>query len=391
MAVGGFAIGTTEFASMGLVPTIASSFSVAEPAIGHLITAYAVGVVVGAPVLAALTARVPRRVLLMGLMGVFVLGHVLSVLATDLTMLTAARFLSGLPHGAYFGIAAVVASTLVPPERRGRAIAAVMLGLTVANIGGVPMATAIGQTWGWRTAYLVVGGLGLLTIVGVRLLVPPVPAQPGAGIRSELGALRRGQLWLTMGIGIVGFGGMFAVYTYISSTLTELSGIPLAWVPAMLALYGVGMTIGALVGGRLTDRSISRTVIIGLVVVTVVMAVFPLAVRTPVTAALEVLLIGAVMAAIVPALQARLLDVARPAETLPASLSHAALNVGNGLGAWLGGIVITTGLGYSGTGPVGAVLAAMGLVIAVISFRRPVPEPSRQDVPIAAGTASSRE
>ena len=387
LALGGFGIGVTEFASMGLLPTIAGSLGISEPTAGHLISAYALGVVVGAPLLAVLGARVSRRALLIALMALFAAGHVAGALAPDLTTLTIARFVSGLPHGAYFGVAAVVAASLVPAARRGRAIAAVMLGLTVANIIGVPVATAIGQAWGWRAAFWLVAGLGVATMIGIRLVVPAVRRDATASMTQELTALSRLQVWLTLTAGVVGFGGIFAVYTYITSTLTESAGLSLGWVPLVLALFGVGMTLGTVIGGRLADWSVPRTIVLGMAAVAVVMVVFTVAARHPVTAAGGVFLLGFATASTMPAMQARLMDVADGAQSLAASLSHAAGNLGNALGAWLGGVVIAAGLGYTSLGWVGGALAVAGLVVMVVAFALDRTTRPRRSVVLARGRA----
>ncbi|MTD12610.1 MFS transporter [Nakamurella sp. YIM 132087] len=369
MALGGVALGTAEFATMGVLPAVATDLGVSEPTAGVLISAYAVGVVIGAPLLAVLGARIPRRTLLLALVGLFVVAHIGSALAPGFGFLVGTRFVAGLPHGAYLGVAALVAASLVPEERRGRAIASVILGLTVANIAGVPVSTAIGQWWGWRATFAVVAVLGLFTLVAVRLRVPWQPAGRVGRVLGELHALRHGQLWVALLICVVGLGGMFAVFTYISSTLTEVSGIPRAWVPAVLALFGLGMTVGTVIGGRLADLSVDRTVRFGLFAIAAVMAVFTLLVHTPVTAAIGVFLIGMTCLTPMPAIQARLLDVAPDAPTLAASLLHSATNTANAVGAWAGGVVLTAGAGYAAIGWVGAALALAGAMIGVLCVR----------------------
>jgi len=368
MAGGGFAIGTTEFVTMGLLPDVTGDLGVSIPRGGWLVSAYALGVVVGAPLLAVLTARMDRRRLLLGLMSAFTAGNVLSALAPTFGGLVTARFLTGLPHGAYFGIASLVATTLVGPERRGRAIAAPMFGLTVANVLGVPASSFLGQQLGWRSAYWFVALVGAATLVAVRRWVPPVPASDGAGARRELGALSRPQVWLTMAVGAVGMGGVFAVYSYVAPILTRSAGWSPHAVPLALALFGIGMTIGNVLGGALVDRSVRRTLLTGFAAVLTTLTVFPFAARSMWTAGAAVLALGVVGSITVPALQARLMDVAGDAASLGASLNHSALNLANAAGAFLGGVVIGAGLGWTSPAWVGAALALSGLTLATVSL-----------------------
>jgi DHA1 family inner membrane transport protein len=297
-----------------------------------------------------------------------------------------ARFASGLPHGAYFGVAALVAASLVPPGRRARAVARVMLGLTVANVVGVPLATLLGQQLGWRSTYWSVTVIGVLALLAVARAVPETPLQEGAGPRQELTALRRPQVWLTLLVGAAGFGGFFAVYSYISPTLTNVSGFTESGVPVALALFGIGMTVGTELGGRLADWSVVRTMRLGLGSTAIVMAVFPFTAGGVVPAGLSVLLISVTGSLCLPALQTRLMDVAGDAQTLAAAGQHAALNVANALGAWLGGVVIAAGLGWTAPAVVGALLAVVGLGVLTASTaleRRPRPVGERALVPSA--------
>ena len=367
LAVGGFGIGTTEFATMGVLPDVSGDLGATIPQGGHLVSAYAVGVVVGAPVLAVLGARLPRKALLLALMAAFTVANALSAMAPTFGTLVLARFASGLPHGAYFGVAALVAASLVPPGRRARAVARVMLGLTVANVVGVPLATLLGQELGWRSTYWSVSVIGVLALVAVSRVVPETAVQPGAGPRQELGALRRPQVWLTLLIGAAGFGGFFAVYSYISPTLTEVSGFTESGVPIALALFGIGMTVGTELGGRLADWSVVRTMYLGLGSTAVVLAVFPSTAGGVVSAGASVLAISVTGSLCLPALQTRLMDVAGDAQTLAAAGQHAALNVANALGAWLGGVVIAAGLGWTAPAVVGALLALVGLAVLTVS------------------------
>ncbi|MFF0542697.1 MFS transporter [Nocardia thailandica] len=369
LALGGFGIGTTEFVTMGLLPDIAARFSVSEPTAGHAVSAYALGVVVGAPVIAALCARVPRKGLLIALMAAFTLGNVATVLAPTFGTLVAARFVSGLPHGAYFGVASLAAATLAPAGMRAKAVAAVMLGLSAANVVGVPAATWLGQHFGWRDAFVVVALIGLATVAAIARFVPALTGMKLTNPMTELGALRRPQVLLTLAVGAVGFGGMFAVYTYIATTLTDVAGMAAGAVPIVLALFGLGMVAGNLAGGVLADRGVDRAILTGLVAMVVILAVFVAAAHNPVTAGIGAFFVGASGAALAPALQTRLMDVAADAQTLAAALNHAALNIANAVGAWLGGLVIAAGLGYTAPAVVGAALATSGVVLFAITVR----------------------
>jgi DHA1 family inner membrane transport protein len=362
LGVGGFAIGTGEFVIMGLLPEVARDIGTTIPQAGHVISAYALGVVIGAPVLAVLAAGWPRRALLIALMAVFAAGNFASALAPGYLSLNLLRFASGLPHGTYFGVAALVAAALAPPNRRARAVGLVMLGLTGATLVGVPIAAWLGQHFGWRAAFVFVGLIAVLAMAMLRRDLPDLAAPSGASPLRELGALKRKQVWLTLGIGAIGFGGMFAVFSYIKPTLTEVAGLPLGGVPLVLALFGFGMVGGNLVGSRLADKALMPTIGGLLVWAALVLTTFSFAAHHMATAALDVFLIGTIDA-IGPALQIRLMDVAGDAQTLAAALNHSAFNMANALGAWLGGVAITAGLGWTSTGWVGALLALAGLGI----------------------------
>ena len=363
LAMGGFAIGTTEFVSMGLLPQLARGVEVSIPAAGHAISAYALGVVVGAPTIAFLAARLPRRSLLVGLMAAFAVGNAASALATSYGALLVARFAAGLPHGAYFGVASLVAASLVPVARKGRAVASVMLGLSVANVLGVPAATWLGQNLGWRTAYWLVAALGLVTVALVLAFVPSRSGDLTATWRNELAALRRPQVLLTLLAGAIGFGGMFAVYTYIVPTITEVGGLPEAVAPFFLLAFGLGMVVGTWVAGRMADWSVMRSMFIGGTGQGVLLLVFALLAPAgwwTIPVLFGITLTGSVL---VVALQLRLMAVAEEAQTMGAAMNHAALNVANALGAWLGGLVIAAGWGYRAPGVVGALLALLGVAV----------------------------
>jgi MFS transporter, DHA1 family, inner membrane transport protein len=368
LAVGSFGIGTTEFVAMGLLPDIASGLGISEPTAGHVISAYALGVVVGAPLIAALAARVPRKTLLIVLMTVFTLGNLASVLAPSYGTLMAARFVAGLPHGAFFGVAAIVAAHLMGPQNRAKAVAHVMCGLTVATVIGVPMASWLGQALGWRAAFAVVVGVGVFNVVAMWFWLPErLRAMRSTSPMTELRALRRVQVWLALLVGMIGFGGMFAVYTYISTTMTDVAGLSRDLVPLALMVFGIGMVMGNLVGGRLADRSVVRALYLSMGALGVMLAIFVFASHNTFTALIVLFGIGATGSAVAPALQTRLMDVAFDAQTLAAALNHSALNIGNATGAWVGGLVIAAGYGYTAPAAAGAVLAAGGLVVLTTS------------------------
>ncbi|WP_439838937.1 MFS transporter [Aeromonas caviae] len=362
LGMGGLFIGTGEFASMSLLPEMAQSTGVSIPVAGSYISAYALGVVVGAPLIAALGARLERKMLLLALLALAVLGYVASACAWDHVSLFAARFVSGLPHGAYYGVAALVAAAMVPTQRRAQAIGYVMLGLAAANVIGVPAATWLGQSLGWRSAFGAVGLGCVLTAVMMMLYVPRIAAEAGASARTELGGMKSLQLWLTLGVASIGFGGMFAVYSYITPTLTEVTGLELGSVPMALATWGMGMIVGNLVGGWLADRALIPAIFGMLVWNIVFLGLFSITASSPAWALVTLFLIGNGFA-LVPALQAHLMQVAGKAQTLAAALNHSAFNASNAIGATLGGLAITKGMGWASTGWVGGALAFAGLLV----------------------------
>jgi DHA1 family inner membrane transport protein len=362
LAVGGFAIGTGEFVIMGLLPEVARDLGVSIPQAGHVISAYALGVVLGAPVLAVAAAGWSRRALLMALMALYAAGNLASAMAHGFLWLNLLRFVAGLPHGTYFGVAALVAASLAPPNRRASAVGLVMLGLTSATLLGVPIATWLGQHLGWRAAFVFVGAVAALACMLVARAVPELPAAQGASPLRELGALARPQVWLTLGIGAIGFGGLFSVFSYIKPTLTEVTGLSVSAVPLVLALFGLGMVLGNLVGSHLADQSLMGTIGGLLVWDVLVLGAFAYTAPHVLLVSINVFLVGTLVA-IGPALQIRLMDVAGDAQTLAAALNHSAFNVANALGAWLGGLAIAAGLGWTSTGWVGVLLALGGMLI----------------------------
>jgi DHA1 family inner membrane transport protein len=369
LALGGFALGTGEFASMGLLPDVARDVHVTIPVAGHMISAYALGVVIGAPVLAAVFARAGRRAMLIGLMAFFACANVLCAVASSYGLIVAARFLAGLPHGAYFGIASLVAASLVAPDKRAQAVARMMLGLSSANIVGVPFATWVGQAAGWRVAFVVVAAIGLATAMLCRVMLNAMPAPDNASPLTELGALRRGQVWLTLGIAAIGFGGVFAVYSYITPMLTQVSGMTEAHVPLVLSVIGAGMVVGSLFGGWLADRGVMRAICITLVLNVVTLGLVVFTAHSVALVTINMFFVGFAALSMGPPLQTRLMDIAADAQALAASLNHSAFNTANALGAWLGGVAIASGLGWTSTGPIGALLAVGGLLIWVVAWR----------------------
>ena len=390
LVLGGVAIGTTEFVTMGLLPQIAEGVGVSIPAAGHTISAYAAGVVVGAPLIAAVGARAPRKGLLMGLIAAFTVGNALSALAPTFETLVTARFLAGLPHGAFFGVAALVAVDLAPRGQAGRAVGRVMLGIPIANVIGVPGATWLGQHLGWRAAYWLVAVIGLVTVALIAASVPHLPGDRTRTVRSELGALTRTQVWLTLGVGAIGFGGMFAMYSYIAPTVTDVTGLPTRAVPVFLLVFGVGGLVGNVVAGRMGDWSVLRSTVIGMVGLGVSLALFAWLSPYP-AAALVVLFLTAVLGSVlVINLQLRLMQVAGSAQTLAAASNHSALNLANALGAWVGGAVIAAGWGYRAPSLVGAGLAVAGLGVLAVSvhLHRRDPRPlAPSPAPEAVATA----
>ena len=370
MSLGAFAIGTTEFASMGLLPQIAHDLEVSIPQAGMLITLYALGVVIGAPLVTIAAVKVPRARLLVLLIGLIGLGNLLSAVAPDFTVLASARFIAGLPHGAYFGVASLVAARLSPSGQRARSVSLVMLGLTIATMVGVPASTALGQVIGWRSAYVIVVVIAALTTVAIWRLVPE-PENSGAtgSIRGELQALRRVQVWFGLGIGAIGFGGMFAVYSYIGEIVPGVMGLGMKAVPLALFVFGVGMTVGNIVAGRLADRSIYGTIFLGLLGMGLSLTVFALVAHQAIAGMILLFAIAVTSQMMGPSLQLFLLDASPEAPSLAASLHHSALNIGNSLGAALGAGVLAAGWGLLAPAWTGVILTVLGLGIAGWSFQ----------------------
>ena len=378
LALGGFGLGLTEFVAMGLLPDLARDLLPAEYAqsapdavakAGWMITSYALGVVVGAPTIAALTARVPRRRLVVGLLALFVVGTVASALAPTFELVLAGRFVAALAHGAYFGAAGILAATMMGPGNQAKGFAVVLAGLTAANVFGVPLITSLGQSAGWRAAYLAVAGVFALTLVAVLLTVPHIAAAPGGSPRAELGAFRSPQVWLVALVAAIGFGGFFAVNSYIAPVTTHVAGLSESAVPWVLAVMGLGMTVGNALGGLAADRYLRRSILLGFVAMISTVAVFGLVARNPVGLFVSVFLVGAASLFMGPALQARLISVAHGAQLMGAAVNQSATNIANSVGAALGGVVIAAGWGYLSSAWIGVALATGGLLLAVVSFR----------------------
>ncbi|MFH8803511.1 MFS transporter [Streptomyces sp. NPDC017936] len=369
LAVGAFGIGTTEFVIMGLLPEVADDLHISIPTAGHLVSAYALGVVIGAPLLAAVTARMRRRALLVSLMALFVAGNALSALAPGYDSLLAARFLSGLPHGAFFGVGAVVATGLVAPERKARSVSLMFLGLTVANIAGVPVATLVGQHLGWRVTFLGVSAIGLAAIASLMLLIPrEVTGAPASGLRGELRALKSLPVWLALGTTVAGFGALFSAYSYITPMLTDAAGYAGSSVTLLLALFGVGATIGNLLGGRLADHAMRRTLFAGLISLAAVLALFPVLMRAQWSGALAVVLLGVAAFVAGNPLNLMVMEKATSAPSLASSANQAAFNLANAGGAWIGGLALAAGFGVTSPALAGAALAALGLAVAGAAY-----------------------
>lgn len=377
LALGGFGIGVTEFVSMGLLPNIAqdllptlyaSNSADANATAGHLISAYALGVVVGAPTIAAAAARWPRKRLLTVLVACFVIGNLATAILPSFGWVLAARFVSGLPHGAYFGIASLVAATLMGPGMRARGVAFVLSGLTIANVIGVPIGTYLGQNFGWRSAFWLVTVIFAATLVAILATVPFQAGNPESTIRNELRAFSRPQIWLTLAMASIGFGGMFAVYSYVAPVVTDVTGLGAEVVPLVLVTFGVGMTIGNFIGGWAADKSVTRSLLLFMPGIGLACLAFGLTAASVPGLFISIFFIGAFVSAASPTIQARLMDVAHDSQSIAAALNHSALNLGNSLGAFLGGIVIAAGFGYIAPAWVGIGLSIAGVSILLVSL-----------------------
>ncbi|ROR28825.1 DHA1 family inner membrane transport protein [Curtobacterium sp. JUb34] len=372
LALGGFGIGLTEFVITGLLPEVAAGYGVTETTAGWLVTGYALAVIVGALGLTAATTRLPRKPVLLGLLVLFIVGNTLSAIAPTYEVMMSGRVIAALCHGAFFGIGSVVATNMVERSKRASAVALMFTGLTASNVLGVPFGTFLGQALGWRSTFWAIVVIGVVALVGVLVLVPTVRAAETPSLARELGAFRSGQVWLSLGMTVLGYGGMFGAFTYIAYTLTSVSGFPSSAVPWLLVVFGVGLFVGNFVGGKLAARSIDRTLLVVLVALTVVLGLFALVATSPVLTVIALVLMGAFGFATVPALQTRVMQYADHAPTLASGANIAAFNLGNALGAWIGGLTIAAGLGY--TSPIwagaGITLAAVALTLVAMGAVR---------------------
>ncbi|GAA5207154.1 MFS transporter [Microbacterium kyungheense] len=396
LAIGAFGIGLTEFVIMGLLPAVAQDFGVTDAAAGWLISGYALGVVVGALGLTAATTRLPRKPVLLGLVVLFIAGNLLTAVAPDYALAMTGRVLAALSHGAFFGIGSVVAASLVAPEKRAGAIAIMFTGLTAANVLGVPFGTFIGQQFGWRSTFWVISAIGVLALAGIAALVPAAKVpQERISLRRELRAFRSTQVWLSLVVTVLAFGGMFGAFTYIAYTLTEVSGFAASTVPWLLVLFGAGLVAGNWLGGRLADRRLDLTLVVFIGALVVALVAFALLAGSPVATIIALVLMGAFGFGTVPGLQSRIMDYADGAPTLASGANIGAFNVGNALGAWAGGVGISAGLGYTAPVWIGAVISAAGFVVMVVAalaarrVRAAVVSP-RAAVPVTASTVPVR-
>ncbi len=367
LAIGAFGIGVTEFAPMGLLPGIALDLGVSIPAAGLLVSAYALGVLLGAPLMTLTTGRIPRRYLLIGLMAIFTLGNLMSALATDYYSLLVARLVTSLNHGTFFGVGSIVAASLVAPDKRAGAVAAMFMGLTLATIGGVPLAAWFGEVFGWRTAFWGITGLGVLTMLALWFALPNVPLPKGGGVLAEIRVLGRGSVLAALALTVIGSSAMFTVFTYIAPILSSETQASTTFITAMLVLYGIGLTLGNIWGGKAADRSVDHTLIVSLSALILVLLAFTVLMRWPLPAAAAILIWGIASFAIVPPLQMRVMEAAKDAPNLASAVNIGAFNLGNAIGAALGGAVINVGLGYPAISLAGAAMAMLGLLM-VLGF-----------------------
>lgn len=363
LAIGAFGIGVTEFAPMGMLPGIAADLGVSIPAAGLLVSAYALGVLLGAPLMTLTTGRIPRRYLLIGLMAIFTLGNLMSALATDYYSLLIARVVTSLNHGAFFGVGSIVAASVVAPDKRAGAVAAMFMGLTLATIGGVPLAAWFGEVFGWRTAFWGITGLGVLAMAALWFALPNVALRKRDGVLAEIRVLLRGPVLSALALTVIGSSAMFTVFTYIAPILSSETEASTAFITAMLVLYGIGLTLGNIWGGKAADRSVDRTLIVSLSALILVLLAFTVLMRWPLPAAASILIWGIASFAIVPPLQMRVMEAAKDAPNLASAVNIGAFNLGNAIGAALGGAVINVGLGYPAISLAGAAMAVLGLLM----------------------------
>lgn len=382
LAMGGFGIGLTEFVIMGLLPEVSADFEVTESVAGYLISGYALSVAIGAILLTAAVTRFERKKVLLSLMVLFIIGNLMSALAPSYEVMMGGRIVAALCHGAFFGIGSVIAADMVAPNKRAGAIAMMFAGLTIANVLGVPFGTLLGQQLGWRSTFWAITVIGVIALIGIAALVPTTPASTtGGGLRGELGAFRNKQVWLSIAITILGYGGMFGAFTYIAFTLTEVTGFATSSVPWLLILFGSGLFVGNFLGAKAADRSLTKALVWILAILTVVLIVFAATAESKVMTVISLFFMGAFGFATVPGLQMRIMNYASAAPTMASGANIAAFNVGNALGAWLGGITIAAGLGFTSPIWMGAAVTVAGLLVLIVAAKIDRPAASEQSAP----------
>lgn len=382
LAMGGFGIGLTEFVIMGLLPEVSADFEVTESVAGYLISGYALSVAIGAILLTAAVTRFERKKVLLSLMVLFIIGNLMSALAPSYEVMMGGRIVAALCHGAFFGIGSVVAADMVAPNKRAGAIAMMFAGLTIANVLGVPFGTLLGQQLGWRSTFWAITVIGVIALIGIAALVPTTPASTtGGGLRGELGAFRNKQVWLSIAITILGYGGMFGAFTYIAFTLTEVTGFATSSVPWLLILFGSGLFVGNFLGAKAADRSLTKALVWILAILTVVLIVFAATAESKVMTVISLFFMGAFGFATVPGLQMRIMNYASAAPTMASGANIAAFNVGNALGAWLGGITIAAGLGFTSPIWMGAAVTVAGLLVLIVAAKIDRPAASEPSTP----------
>ncbi|MCX6474237.1 MFS transporter [Rhodococcus sp. (in: high G+C Gram-positive bacteria)] len=382
LAMGGFGIGLTEFVIMGLLPEVSADFEVTESVAGYLISGYALSVAIGAILLTAAVTRFERKKVLLSLMVLFIIGNLMSALAPSYEVMMGGRIVAALCHGAFFGIGSVVAADMVAPNKRAGAIAMMFAGLTIANVLGVPFGTLLGQQLGWRSTFWAITVIGVNALIGIAALVPTTPASTtGGGLRGELGAFRNKQVWLSIAITILGYGGMFGAFTYIAFTLTEVTGFATSSVPWLLILFGSGLFVGNFLGAKAADRSLTKALVWILAILTVVLIVFAATAESKVMTVISLFFMGAFGFATVPGLQMRIMNYASAAPTMASGANIAAFNVGNALGAWLGGITIAAGLGFTSPIWMGAAVTVAGLLVLLVAAKIDRPAASEPSTP----------
>lgn len=369
LAIGAFGIGVTEFSPMGLLPLIAQDLGVSIPSAGMLVTAYAVGVMLGAPVMTLATGRIPRKALLIGLMGIFTVGNLISAVSDSYGLLLISRLITSLNHGAFFGVGSVVAASLVAPNRRAAAVAAMFMGLTIANVGGVPLAAWIGNIAGWRMAFWGITGIGVIGMAALAIALPHIEMADDVDMRAELRVLGRPEVLIALAVTVLSSGAMFTVFTYIAPILRDATGASNDFITAMLVLYGLGLTVGNWLGGKFADKSLDGTLIFVLIALTVLLLIFAVTMQWAIPAALSIFAWGVATFALVPPVQMRVMTLAADAPNVASSVNIGAFNMGNAVGAALGGGVISLNLGYPAVSIAGALCSLSALAIVLLGYK----------------------